>query len=138
MRKALVVFLLVCSCLAAEYVTNGRIQIQFYSIPANRVSQLRGMIDNAYTHQDLFGNASVDFQTETNEGIISGYLMADFALSNKAALFFSDIASYNWWPGTKGKISWHQCAIDPSNTNGYVPCYNTNAPTYYREMIIDK
>jgi len=120
-------FIILCALAwGASFVTNGRVIAQFDSIPANRVKQIEKDIASGYSPNDLIPT-SVEFYTQTNDGVISGAMILDFIVSNNAAVLWGTLTNYSFPPNTTGSLSFHMCAIDAANTNGYFPCYTTNA-----------
>lgn len=111
---------------AASYTLSGRVIASMQTIPANRVRQLQQDISQGYTKNDILPT-SVEFWTETNAGVISGSLMLDFVSSNKAATVWATLTNYSFAPGMSGTISFHMCAIDAANTNGFIPCNSSGA-----------
>ena len=109
------------------YILNGKVMAQFDAIPANRVKQLQKDIASGYNTSDLLPT-SVEFRTQTNgDGVIYGYLNLDFVSSNSAAATWHNLTNYSFAPGMVGHLTFHMCAIDAANTNGYVACNTTNA-----------
>lgn len=128
-RLAVIVCLAWAAFGGTYYVLNGRVIATFENIPANRVKQIKSDIAGGYSPGDIL-LTSVEFTTETNANVISGYLMLDFVASNNAAANWQRLTNYSFPPNTTGSISFHMCAISSVNTNGYMPCNSPGA--YYQ------
>ena len=137
MRLVFSLSFIVSLTIAAEIrILNGRVQADFTSIPPNRIAQIEALVKGRYSKADLFSANSVQFRAETNDGIISGSFMLDFATDTKSREVWSVLTNFNWAHGITGVVTFHQCAIAKSNTYPYVPCYHTNYPTFFLRKTI--